>query len=351
VLAGTDSYLCHLCKMLSQVVELIESKRRFAITSHIRPDGDSLGSSLGLYWLLRALDKEVEVIMRDPVPHSYQQLPGAKDVKVTPSVAAGYNAVFVIECSDITRPGLIDLEKQFVVNIDHHSTTALFGTINWIDSTASAVGEMIYNLCKATGVRVTREIAECVYTALITDTGSFHYSNTTERTFKVASELVRTGVRPAKTAEAVFASYPWSRIQLMGAVLSTAKRDPTGRVAVMRQTSEMQEQTGASDEDADGLVNYPLTVSEVEAVALLKESAPETYRTSLRSKGDVNVARVAEMFGGGGHRNAAGCTLNGPWDQVEAKIISLLHDAVERANGSKDVTEDALQDSEAESVI
>src|SRR6185312_14216341 len=183
--------------MLSQVVELIEAKRRFAITSHIRPDGDSLGSSLGLYWLLKALDKDVEVIMRDPVPHAY-------------------HAVFVIECSDITRPGLIDLEKQVVVNIDHHSTTALFGTINWIDSTASAVGEMIYNLCKATGVRVTKEIAECVYTALITDTGSFHYSNTTERTFKVASELVRTGVKPAKTAESVFASYPWARIQLMG---------------------------------------------------------------------------------------------------------------------------------------
>jgi phosphoesterase RecJ-like protein len=179
--------------MLSQVVELIEAKRRFAITSHIRPDGDSLGSSLGLYWLLRALDKDVEVIMRDPVPHAYQQLPGANDVRVTPSVDPSYHAVFVIECSDITRPGLVDLEKQFVVNIDHHSTTALFGNINWIDSTASAVGEMIYNLCKATGVRVTKEIAECVYTALITDTGSFHYSNTTERTFKVASELVRTG--------------------------------------------------------------------------------------------------------------------------------------------------------------
>jgi len=180
--------------MLSQVVELIEAKRRFAITSHIRPDGDSLGSSLGLYWLLRALDKDVEVIMRDPVPHAYQQLPGAKNVRVTPAVDPSYHAVFVIECSDITRPGLVDLDKQFVVNIDHHSTTALFGNINWIDSTASAVGEMIYNLCKATGVRVTKEIAECVYTALITDTGSFHYSNTTERTFKVASELVRTGV-------------------------------------------------------------------------------------------------------------------------------------------------------------
>jgi phosphoesterase RecJ-like protein len=329
--------------MLSQVVELIESKRRFAITSHIRPDGDSLGSSLGLCWLLRALEKDAEVIMRDPVPHSYQQLPGASDVRVTPSVDRPYDAVFVIECSDITRPGLIDLEKQFVVNIDHHSTTALFGTINWIDSTASAVGEMIYNLCKATGVRVTKEIAECVYTALITDTGSFHYSNTTERTFKVASELVRTGVKPAKTAEAVFASYPWSRIQLMGEVLSTARRDTSGRVACMRQSLEMQKRAAAADEDTDGFVNYPLTVAEVEAVALLKESAPEIYRTSLRSKGDVNVARVAEIFGGGGHRNAAGCTLTGPWDETERKIVELLRDAVDRANGAKDITEDALK--------
>ena len=330
--------------MLSQVVELIESKRRFAITSHIRPDGDSLGSSIGLYWLLRALDKDVEVIMRDPVPHAYQQLPGASEVKVVPAVEPSYHAVFVIECSDISRPGLLDLDNHFVVNIDHHSTTALFGTINWIDSTASAVGEMIYNLCKATGVRVTKEIAECVYTALITDTGSFHYSNTTERTFKVASELVRTGVKPAKTAEAVFASYPWSRIELMGAVLSTARRDESGKVACMRQSLEMQRQAQASDEDADGFVNYPLTVGEVEAVAMLKECETGVYRTSLRSKGDVNVAKVAERYGGGGHRNAAGCTLTGTWDDAEAEILALLLDAVKRANGSKDITEDALRD-------
>jgi phosphoesterase RecJ-like protein len=334
--------------MLSQVVELVESKRRFAIASHVRPDGDSLGSSLGLYWLLRALDKDVEVIMRDPVPHAYQLLPGAKEVRETPVVDRPYHAVFVIECSDISRPGLIGLEKQFVVNIDHHSTTALFGTINWIDSTASAVGEMIYNLCKATGVRVTKEIAECVYTALITDTGSFHYANTTERTFKVASELVRTGVKPAKTAEAVFASYPWSRIRLMGEVLSSAKRDSSGRVASLQLSLEMQNRSGASDEDADGFVNYPLTVGEVEAVALLKECAPGIYRTSLRSKGDVNVARVAEKFGGGGHRNAAGCTLQGNWEEAEKEIVGLLQDAVERANGLKDTTEDALKAPEME---
>ena len=342
----SSSFILHpssLVKMLSQVVELIENKDRFAITSHIRPDGDSLGSSLGLFWLLRALDKDVEVIMRDSAPHSYQKLPGADAIRVTPAVDRAYDGVFVIECSDIDRPGLIDLEKQFVVNIDHHSTTELFGTVNWIDSTASAVGEMIYNLCKATGVRVTKEIAECVYTALLTDTGSFHYSNTTERTFKIASELVRTGVKPAKSAEAIFGSYHWSKIELLSQVLATARRDESGHVAWMRQTMEMQERTRASDEDADGFVNYPLAVGEIEATALFKECSPGVYRTSLRSKGDVNVAKIAELFGGGGHRNAAGCTLKGDWDEVEQQVVPLLRDAVERANGSKDVTEDTLK--------
>jgi len=329
--------------MLSQVVELVEKRDRFAITSHVRPDGDSLGSSLGLYWLLRALDKDVEVTMRDTAPHAYQQLPGATAIRVTPSVDRPYDAVFVIECSDIDRPGLIDLEKQFVVNIDHHSTTALFGAINWIDSTASAVGEMIYNLCKATGVRVTKEIAECVYTALLTDTGSFHYSNTTERTFKIASELVRTGVKPAKTAEAIFGSYQWPKIELLSLVLATAKRDETGHIAWMEQTLEMQEQTRASEEDADGFVNYPLSVGEVEATALFKECSPGVYRTSLRSKGDVNVAKVAEQFGGGGHRNAAGCTLKGNLESVERQVVPLLQDAIKRANGLRDITEDALK--------
>ncbi|MBA3247554.1 MAG: bifunctional oligoribonuclease/PAP phosphatase NrnA [Pyrinomonadaceae bacterium] len=329
-----SSFIIHhssfLFIMLSQVVELIEKKNRFAITSHIRPDGDSLGSSLGLYWLLRALEKDPEVIMRDPVPHAYQKLPGAEFVRVTPAVDQPYDAVFVIECSDIDRPGLVDLEKQLVVNIDHHSTTALFGTINWIDSTASAVGEMIYNLCKSIGVRPTREIAECVYTALVTDTGSFHYSNTSERTFKVASELVRAGVKPAKISQAVFSSYPWSKITLLSDVLATARRDESGRVAWLRQSLEMQERAGASDEDSDGFVNYPMSCGKVEAVAFLKETTPGVYRTSLRSKGDVNVARIAERFGGGGHRNAAGCTLHGGWDEAEGTIVQLLLDAVEQ---------------------
>ncbi|MBA2340717.1 MAG: bifunctional oligoribonuclease/PAP phosphatase NrnA [Pyrinomonadaceae bacterium] len=323
--------------MLSQVVELIEHKRFFAITSHMRPDGDSLGSSLGLYWLLRQLGKSVEVIMRDPAPQAYHKLPGACEVRTTQKVDREYDAVFVIECSDITRPGLENLEEQFVVNIDHHSTTALFGTVNWIDSTASAVGEMIYNLCKAVGVRVTREIAECVYTALLTDTGSFHYSNTTERTFKIASELVRAGVRPAKIAEAVFNSYSWNKLSLLSEVLSTARQDASGRIATLRQSLAMTARGGNADED--GIVNYPMSVGKIEAVAFLKEHEPGIYRTSLRSKGDVNVARVAEKFGGGGHRNAAGCTLYGTWEEAEEKIVALLQEAVERGAGAQHSSE------------
>jgi phosphoesterase RecJ-like protein len=273
--------------------------------------------------------------MRDAVPHAYQKLPGTEFVRVTPSVDREYDAVFVIECSDITRPGLIDLDKQLVVNIDHHSTTALFGDINWIDSTASAVGEMIYNLCKALGVRVTREIAECVYTALITDTGSFHYSNTSERTFKVASELVRAGVKPAKVSQAVFANYPWSKIELLSEVLATVKRDSTGRVAWLAQTLDMQERAHASDEDGDGFVNYPMSCGDVEACAFFKETAPGIYRVSLRSKCDVNVARIAERFGGGGHRNAAGCTFEGTIEDAERQLVGYLLDAVEnRAGGA-----------------
>ena len=317
--------------MLSQVVELIEARRRFAITSHIRPDGDSLGSSLGLYWLLRALDKEVEVIMRDPVPHAYQQLPGAGDVRVTPAVDPSYNAVFVIECSDITRPGLADLDKQFVVNIDHHSTTALFGSINWIDSTASAVGEMIYNLCKATGVRVTKEIAECVYTALITDTGSFHYSSISPRTFDICRQCVEAGVEPPAIARAIFDSNNLGRLKLFGAVLSKMELDASGRIASMYVDQQLARDCGGTYEDTEGIVNLPLTVKDIEAVAFFKEAGPDDWRISMRSKGEVDVNAIAREFGGGGHKNASGCSARGTFPQLKELFVGKLLEAIAHA--------------------
>jgi phosphoesterase RecJ-like protein len=317
--------------MLGQVIELIEKHDRFAITSHIRPDGDSLGSSLALCWILRGLGKDAEVIMCDTVPHAYSKLPGSEAVRVVKDIDRDYDAVFVIECSDVSRPGLPSLKNQFVVNIDHHSTTVLFGSLNWIDSTAAAVGEMIYNLAKAIGSKITPEIASCVYAALLTDTGSFHFSNTTERTFKIASELVRHGAQPAKLSQAIFYNYPYAKLQLTGAVLSTLQRDESGRIAWITMNKDALEQTGATEDDSDGIITYPLTIGEVEAVAFFRELSNSTYRISLRSKNRVNVARVAEGFGGGGHANAAGFTIKADYEVLSRDVIEKLKEAVATA--------------------
>ena len=318
--------------MLSQVVELIENKHRFGITTHIKPDGDGVGSSLGLCWLLNSLGKSAEVIVRGDIPPSYRSLPGADAIRDVETLDGEYDAVFIIECSDLERPGIKGLDRQFTVNIDHHATSAHFGTINWIDSTASAVGEMIYNLCKAIGGRVTREIAECVYMALVTDTGSFHFSNTTERTLKVASELIKAGAKPARISEAVYNNYPWSRIELMRQVLGTVKRDESGQIATLRQTLAMRKEADAVDGDNNGFVNIPLAARDVLAVIYMREVGPDEYRVSLRSKGDINVARVAEKFGGGGHRNAAGLRIVGNWDEKEQELVDAVKEAVELAH-------------------
>ena len=325
-------FLLALCfAVLSQVVELIENKQKFGITTHIKPDGDGVGSSLGLCWLLRSLGKSAEVIVRGDIPLAYRALPGADEIRNIDTIDDDYDAVFVIECSDLRRPGIDGLDTQFTVNIDHHATSEHFGTVNWIDSTASAVGEMIYNLVKAIGGRVTREIAECVYMALVTDTGSFHFSNTTDRTLKVASELIKAGARPASISEAVYNNYPWSRIELMRQVLATVKRDESGKVASMRQTLRMREEAGAVDGDNNGFVNIPLAARDILACVYMREVGEQVYRVSLRSKGDINVAKVAERWGGGGHRNAAGLRIEGDWDDKELELVEAVREAVERA--------------------
>ena len=323
--------------MLSQVVELIENKSNFAITTHIKPDGDGVGSSLGLCWLLRSLGKNAEVIVHGDVPQAYTSLPGAAEIRDVRILDGEYDAVFVIECSDIDRPGIAGLEKEFTVNIDHHATSAHFASINWIDSTASAVGEMIYNLCKAIGGKITKEIAECVYMALVTDTGSFHFPNTSERTLKVASELIKAGARPEEIGESVYYNYPWSRIELMRRVLDTVKRDESGRIALMRQTIEMHDSSAAVDGDNNGFVNIPLAAKDIIAVVYMREIGPNQYKASLRSKGELNVAKVAEKFGGGGHKNASGLSIEGNWDEKESEIVAELRSAIEKTRSGEKV--------------
>jgi phosphoesterase RecJ-like protein len=286
--------------------------------------------------LLKSLGKEADIFVKDDIPRSYLRLPGASEIRKLNKVDGEYDAVFVIECSDIDRPDIEGLEAQFTVNIDHHATSEHFGSLNWIDATASAVGEMIYNLCKAVGGKVTREIAECIYLALITDTGSFHFPNTTDRTLKVASELVKAGVRPAEISETVYNSYSWSRIELMRQVLSTVRRDESGKVAALRQTSAMKVEAQSVDGDNSGFVNIPLTAREIMAVVYMREVREGVFRVSLRSKGEIDVSGIAEAHGGGGHKNAAGCKVEGDWDELENLLMEELSLAVSKAERALD---------------
>ena len=229
----------------------------------------------------------------------------------------------------MTRPGLPGLENQFVVNIDHHSTTELFGDVNWIDSTAAAVGEMIYNLAKAIGARINPELAElrlCGTADRYRFISLFKHHRTHVQDRKRAGHATGHSRPSSRKRSSIPIRMPRSR--LVGEVLSTLQRDDSGRIAWISMSKEAMEGTGATEDDSDGIINYPLTVGEVEAVAFFRELSNSTFRISLRSKNRVNVARVAEAFGGGGHCNAAGFTVSADFDELSKSVIERLKEAV-----------------------
>jgi phosphoesterase RecJ-like protein len=311
-------------KVLEDIVELIRLNDRFLITSHERPDGDSIGSELALAAGLRLLGKKADVINADPHPRNCRSLPGIDSIVVTRSAKGAYEILFVLECTSLERSGIRGLEHLPAINIDHHPKNDCFGELNWVDTSASAVGMMIFELLKRLNVPITAEVATNLYVALLTDTGSFQFSNTTAETFAVARELVAAGADPGEIAQSVIMSQSASRLRLLSSLLSTLDFDPTHRIAWIRMDRSMLESTGATSEDTEGLVNYPLSVEGVLLCAFFRQEGKRSYRVSLRSKNGLDVGSVAETFGGGGHRNAAGLSLEGSFEEVRKKIISRL---------------------------
>jgi phosphoesterase RecJ-like protein len=275
-------------------------------------------------YALRALGKTVRLVDKDPVPPQFQTFPGIRDIEVVSDVDGDFDAAIIMECGDLSRTGLKGLEKYFVINIDHHPGNAMFGRINWFDETAAACGEMVFDLVDALGIALTPEIATHVYIALMTDTGGFHFGHISARSFEIARRCTEAGARPEAIARAVYDSSSLGRLRLMGAVLHNLELEAGHRVALANMSLKMLAECGATHEDSDGVINLPLTVKEIEAVAFLKEISPGFYRISLRSKGSVDVNRVAKTFGGGGHKNAAGCSLNGSYVEVRSKLLEEL---------------------------
>jgi len=235
------------------------------------------------------------------------------------SVPLDYEAVIILECDSVQRTRLGGLESHFLINIDHHSSARPYAHVNWIDPSACATAEMIFNLASRAGAKISPEVATCLYTAVLTDTGSFSYSGTNARTFGLAQELVLAGADPVRIAQSVYFSSQTSKMRLLGRALNNLQQD--GDVAWMFVTSEDMQQADAVEEDCEGLVNYALGIAGVELAMFIREIPGGRYRVSLRSKGAVNVATIAQMFGGGGHECASGCALDGPLPAATERIL------------------------------
>jgi phosphoesterase RecJ-like protein len=313
---------------IAAIRDAILERQRFVITSHARPDGDAIGSQVAMAYALRQIGKDVEMVDADPAPPQFQVFPGVSDIHVSRTVDGRFDAAIVMECGDLSRIGVEGFDKYFVINIDHHPGNTSYGAINWFEPGAAACSEMVFDVIEALGVTLTPEIATHIYIAILTDTGGFHFSHITARTFEICRRCTEAGANPETIARAVYDSSTMGRLRLMGAVLHNLEFEAGGRIATAALTLALLQETGATQEDSDGLINVPLSVKDIHVVAFFKEAAHDTFRVSLRSKGSVDVNRVAAVFGGGGHKNAAGCTLNGAYPDVRRAVVHELNRAL-----------------------
>ena len=312
-----------------QIVEALRARRRFVLSSHSRPDGDSIGSQLAMAYALQAMGKEVTVVNADPAAPPLMAFPGVPEIRIAPSADGDFDAAIIMECGDLKRTGVTGLDRFFVINIDHHPGNTGFGQINWFNAGAAACAEMVYEVVRALGVPLSKEIATHIYLAILTDTGSFHYSSMSTRTFDICRECLDAGVDPAQVARMVFDSNNLGRLKLFGAVLNLMQIDPSGRIATLHVDHEMTRAAGGTYEDTEGLVNMPLTVKDIVASVFFKQEQGNEYRVSLRSKGDIDVNAIAKVYGGGGHKNASGCTLTGALDELQKMLTKQLEGAID----------------------
>lgn len=312
--------------MLNRIVEVIASHQTFLITTHESPDGDAVGSSLALANYLTGLGKDVVVFMCDPVPDLYRFLPMADQV-VSELPDKDYEVCFVLDVGEFRRAGTaIGSCKRIgmFINLDHHKGCDEFGKFNLIDPQASATGALVYRLIRAAGHEVDYATAICIYTAIITDTGSFRYSNANPEAFTICGDMVAAGVNAWYISERLYESQPRARLELLALALATLTISPCGTFASLTVSLDMYGKSGATAELTDGFVNYPRSIQGVEVAIFFREISAGFYKVGFRSKGKVDVSALAAHFGGGGHHNAAGCTIQGDLESVREKLFSHL---------------------------
>jgi phosphoesterase RecJ-like protein len=318
------------------LLEAVRGGHRFVVVSHVSPDGDAIGTGLATARVLQAMGKGAVVWNRDVTPPLFNALPGSDRIHTGTEPPAGFPDAFdhaiVLECPQLDRTGIeARLDPMQILNIDHHLGNEQYGKVNWVDTAAPAVGELVYRLARAAHVEVDELTASLLLLTLVTDTGGFRFSNATDRAFESAAELVRDGARPELVAEWLYENRTLPSLRLVGAMLETLAVAPDEpRIATAVVTQAMYAATGATAADTEGLVDYPRSIAGVRAVALLRQlDEPSNWKVSLRSRGDVDVQRLALQHDGGGHRNAAGCQLQGPLETVRNRIVSELASLLE----------------------
>jgi phosphoesterase RecJ-like protein len=309
---------------IGKIVSSILENRRFLVTTHVRPDGDALGSLLAMTSILQRLGKTADPFCEDPVPRLYSFLPGAGMIRQGVPSASSHDVAILLDCGDLHRVGhqLAGHVKglPLLINIDHHVSNVPFGDISWVQPSASSTCEMLFDLCAGLPVKLDREIACQLYTGLLTDTGSFRFSNTSRRVLEIAMQLVEAGAEPSRIAEQVFDSALPQTLLLLGRVLSTVSFHAGDRLAAAELSREMFLETSTTPADGEGFINHLRSVEPVKLAMLFREEEGGVVHVSLRSKGNVDVAAFAQRFRGGGHRRAAAFRTPGALREIRPRF-------------------------------
>jgi len=313
--------------MLGKIADAVRSAKTLLLVSHVRPDGDALGSSVAFYHALKSLGKEVVVFNQDKIPDMYRFLPGSEAVVHTLGPVERFDTALLLDCSELSRVG--DEADRIasigtLIAIDHHLSNDGTIPLSLVDTKASSTGEILVDLIDKLGVELTRDIAVNIYTAVVTDTGSFRYSNTTRKTFMLAARLVEAGADPRVVSEQVYETKPLVRLRLMSRAIETLNISRGGEVGSIVLDRRSMKQEDALPEHTEGLVDMVRSVQGVRVAVFYYEMPDGTYKISLRSKGNANVEQVAKTFGGGGHRNASACRMQGNIKDVQEQILAAV---------------------------
>ena len=312
-----------------EIASRIHESRRIAVTSHLRPDGDSICTALALSLMGDLLGKTVEVINKDNTPFPFVHFPDSGRIRTGQIDPARFDTVILLECADVSRSGQEHLDGAFKINIDHHYSNTPYAHINWIQPQASAVGEMVFELSSFLNVTLTPEIANHLYCAIVSDTGSFQFSNTTAKALETCTNLAKLGASPIRVSELLFNNNPPEKIKLLGQVLSTLTMNKKGNIAIISMFKKDLDALRLKEIDTEDITTLARSIKGAEMVMFFKEMDKDTFRVSLRSKGRANAARVAEHWNGGGHIHASGFTVYGPYERLIREVPEIVEDLLE----------------------